>query len=102
MLKKRVIWWFSKLFTTRGFSDIAYLGDLRKYHLSELQLKLKDRWEEEIVVFSTYKLVKWSNYDSSYTVYYTLSGEFIQIKEEVWKDENEVCIRDLRSDFKFS
>jgi hypothetical protein len=102
MLKKTVICWFNNLFSSNGFSDFGYLGDLRKYHLTDLQSRLKGRWKDEITVFDSYKLVNWSNSTTSYTVYYTLNGEFIQIKEEVWKAENEVCIRPLRSDYKFS
>jgi hypothetical protein len=101
MLTKKVIWWLSNLFTSSQFSDFAYLGDLRKYHLTEVQAKLKGRWKEDTEVFTTYQVVKWTNAQSAYSIYYTLTGEFIQIKEEVWKKENEVSIRPLRTDFNF-
>jgi len=102
MLTKRVIWWLSNLFLKERFSDFAYLGDLRKYQLKEMQSKLKGSWKEEITRYSSYQLVKWSNLHSIYIIYYTLAGDFIQIKEEVWKKENEVSIRPLRTDYEFN
>lgn len=103
MLMKKAIWWLSNVFNSdKGFSDFAYLGDLRKYSLEEMQLKLSGHWKQEVTSYTTYQVVKWSDKQSSYSIYYTLNGEFIQIKEEVWKNENEVSIRPLRTDFEFN
>jgi hypothetical protein len=102
MLMKKVIWWLSSVFTPKGFSDFAYLGDLRKFSLPEMQLKLHGRWTQEVTFYTTYQEVKWSDKDSSYSIYYTLNGDFIQIKEEVWKKEKEISIRPLRTDFEFN
>lgn len=102
MLMRRVIWWLSNVFAPKGFSDFAYLGDLRNYRLDEMQSKLNGSWKEEITRYSSYQLVKWSNLHSIYIIYYTLKGDFIQIKEEVWKKENEISIRPLRKDYEFN
>lgn len=102
MLTNWVIWWLNNLFKSDGFSDFAYLGDLSKYSLDEIQLKLLGRWKQEVTYYTTYQAVKWSNKTSSYSIYYTLTGQFIQIKEEVWKKQNEVSIRPLRYDFEFN
>ncbi len=101
MLMRRLIWWLSYVFFPEGFSDFAYLGDLSKYHLKEMQSKLNWSWKEEITLYSSYQLVKWSNRHSIYIIYYTLVGDFIQIKEEVWKKENEIFIHPLRKDYEF-
>ncbi len=101
MLMRRLIWWLSYVFFPEGFSDFAYLGDLSKYHLKEMQSKLNGSWKEEITLYSSYQLVKWSNRHSICIIYYTLAGDFIQIKEEVWKKENEIFIRPLRKDYEF-
>jgi hypothetical protein len=98
---KKAIWWLNNLFRSHDFSEFALLGDLRKFHLSELQMKLGGRWKEKITKHTSYQLVNWSNRKSSYSVCYTLQGEFIQIKEELWKNENEISIRPLRKDFEF-
>ena len=101
MLMRRLIWWLSYVFFPERFSDFAYLGDLSKYHLKEMQSKLNGSWKEEITLYSSYQSVKWSNRHSICIIYYTLAGDFIQIKEEVWKKENEIFIRPLRKDYEF-
>lgn len=101
MLTKKVTWWLSSLFARNGFFDFAYLGDLSKYRLAEMQSKLHGRWKQEVTLYTTYQMVRWSDKHSSYSIYYTLSGDFIQIREEFWKKENEISVRPLRKDFEF-
>jgi hypothetical protein len=72
----------------RNYSDIAYLGDLRQYDLSDLQSILRDRWNEHIETFSDYQSVHWTNSQCAYIILFTLSGDFIRIKEEKWIKED--------------
>ena len=101
MLMKRAIWYLNNLFSSSDFTDFAYLGDLRNYRLSDLRAKLQQNWNEEIQTHTSYQLVTWSNSHSSYTVCYTLQGEFVQIVQEVWKKENLISNRPLRADIEF-
>jgi len=102
MLMKKALWWLNNLLTSHDYSEFALLGDLSNIHLSELRMKLGRRWKEKITLHASYQLVNWSDRDSSHTICYTLQGEFIQIREEIWKKENEVWIRPFRTDFEFN
>lgn len=88
MFLKKVKWWFNNVTDQNRFSDFAHLGDLRQYSLSELQAKLSGVWTKETEVLGDYQLVRFTSRLSMYTLMYTLSGEFVQIKEEKWLDEH--------------
>ena len=87
MFLKAMRSWYNNLFLNNKFSDFAYLGDLSQYHLTDIQNQLSAIWKEESLVFEKYQIVTWSNKNSSYSICYTLSGKFIQIKEEKWVNE---------------
>ena len=78
---------FNSLFFNNKFSEFAQLGDLSQYHMTDIQNHLNSCWHEEVLVHESYQLVTWSNKNSSFTICYSLSGVFIQIKEEKWVDE---------------
>lgn len=78
----KLLFYVDKKFNLIGYSDFAYLGDLSKYTMSELRFKLSHDWKESIVLFPNHRSVKWSKGYISYTLLFTLTGEFIQIKEE--------------------
>jgi hypothetical protein len=82
-----MIYWFIDFLPSRQFSDFAFLGDLHLYSLSELRNLLSKNWNEKIVIYDSYQSITWSNKLCVYTVIYTLEGNFIQIKEELWKRE---------------
>lgn len=88
MILKKLKLLFDKMNVNRNFSDMAYLGDLRNYNLSDLQNRFKGRWNEHIEIYSDYQSVHWSNSQCSYVILFTLSGEIIRIKEEKWIKEN--------------
>lgn len=79
--------WFNNLFLNNELSDFAYLGNLSQYDLSEMQSQSSFIWKEEIKLYKTFQIVTWSNTNFSYSICYTLSGVFVQIKEENWKKE---------------
>ena len=87
MFLKAMISWYNNLFLNNKFSEFAYLCNLSQYHLTDIQNRLSGIWREEISVYEAYQIVTWSNKNSSYSIYYTLSGKFIQIKEEKWVNE---------------
>ncbi len=87
MFLKTMRSWYNNLFLNNKFSEFAYLGNLSQYHLTDIQNRLSTIWSEEISVYEAYQIVTWSNKNSSYSIYYTLSGKFIQIKEEKWVNE---------------
>jgi hypothetical protein len=99
MFLKKVSYWLNSHFKPSTFSDFAYLGDLKRYHLTDLQNKLKDDWKEEICYAETHQEVTWHNDLSSYTVYFSLQGDFIQIKDEIWKSENLTFTRDFKEEY---
>ena len=90
--------WFNNLFLNSEFSDFAYLGNLSQYDLSEMQSQLSTIWKEETKVYETFQIVTWSNTNSSYSICYTLSGVFVQIKEESWKKEKITYSYELNSE----
>jgi hypothetical protein len=66
------------------FSELARLGDLRQYTLSELKAHLSD-WDFRSYPNDEFTIAEWSNSRSSLKVLYSTSGLFIQIIEERWK-----------------
>jgi hypothetical protein len=96
MFLKKAIYWLIDLLSAKQFSDFAFFGDLRLYSLSDLRKVLGKNWIEKVLLFDTYQSITWSNSLSSYTLYFTLNGEFIQIKEEVWKIEKMVFSHNLK------
>lgn len=88
MILKKLKLLFDKLKVDRSYSDMAYLGDLGQYNLSDLQFIFKGRWNEQIETFSDFQSVHWTNSQCSYIVLFTLTGEFIRFKEEKWIKEN--------------
>ena len=78
----KLLYCADKKFNRNGYSDFDYLGDLSRYTMSELQFKLSRNWKETIVLFPNHRSVKWSKGYISYTLLFSLTGEFIQIKEE--------------------
>ncbi len=88
-------YWFTNFFSKDTYSDFAYLGDLSNYSLEEMRTRLKSTWFEETLVYDEYQMVTWTNRQSSYSLVYTLTGEFIQIKEEKWLNEQLAFINEV-------
>lgn len=84
MFLKAVRFWYNNLFLNNNFSEFAYLGDLSQYHLTDIRNLLGASWKVEITVYDMFQLTTFSNKNFLYIIYYSASGEFIQLKEERW------------------
>jgi hypothetical protein len=67
------------------YSGFSYLGDLSKYTCDTLMDLIQDM-DVKISHEDVYKYVTWENNRLAITICFNLSGEFIRIEREVWKD----------------
>jgi hypothetical protein len=67
------------------YSGFSLLGDLSKYSCETLMNTIKDM-EVEVSYEDVYQYVTWENKQIAVTICFNLSGEFIRIEREVWKD----------------
>jgi len=88
MFLKAMRYWFNNLFLFNHYTEFAYLGKLSQYDLIEIKNLVGSSWKVETMLFDLFQLVTWSNKIFLCSIYYTLDGEFVQIKEERWIKEN--------------
>lgn len=67
------------------YSEFSYLDDLSKYTCDTLMDAIQGM-QVSVLCKDIYKYVTWENNQIAVTICFNLSGKFMHIEREVWKD----------------